>query len=335
MGIPNYQTFPFPQTITLKGPKGRYDEAVSTDASTIYGGLLPGMLLQYSGVQSEGFDAENQVEVARHSVIGGGGERLVAIEDSLQGGLISTPYADGSVIRFIHVLSGTELYMLLAPGFAISATGQLMSNGDGALAPAGNSVIESYTGGPSAAITNTTTETPFAVVGTIPINDFVAGDIIKIQVSGSITGVTGTPTLNVKLKLGNTGDGYTQLVATGAVAVLANDVFVIECELTVQTVGASSGTFTGSGFWNVGTPGTATDKAFDVAPGTTFKPNHAQNIQVTATWSAASASNTVVLNQEDVVQTRNYGTTSIVGTSLDTIDNTAGMTAINVRVLMR
>jgi hypothetical protein len=148
----------------------------------------------------------------------------------------------------------------------------------------------------SAALTNTTTPTDYGLDFTVPANLLKAGDILKISAQGIVTGVASTPTLTNILYLGTQA-----LITTGAVTVAANGLFRIDAEVVIQT-GGSGGTMGASGYWVEGVPGTAVPTPWQLATTTALNTTIANLIKVTGTWSAASASNTAVLNTLSVIR---------------------------------
>jgi hypothetical protein len=161
----------------------------------------------------------------------------------------------------------------------------------------------------SAAITNTLTATAFSNSYTIPANMLQAGDTIKIHTEGIITAHNASDTLTIQLLI-----GATVVATTGAVTNAANDEFVIDADIQIRTNG-SSGTFVASGLVVDGTPGTATAKSFLLAS-TTINTTTTQLISVVATWSAASSSDSVRMDQLDVQRFNNLVSGQKAGTAL-------------------
>lgn len=108
-----------PKTILLKGAfRDNYDEG------TAGGTITPGHLLKLSST----------LTLVVHATSGGFGESLFAIEDALQGKLISDNYTSGNLVRYIKAQPGMELYCLLpAAAAAVTKGDYLISNGDGTL----------------------------------------------------------------------------------------------------------------------------------------------------------------------------------------------------------
>lgn len=145
----------------------------------------------------------------------------------------------------------------------------------------------------SAAITNTTAETAFDKSVTIPANTLQVGDVLRVRAQGICPSTNATDTLNVRLKVGTV-----VLVATGAVDVANNDIFHIEADMVVRTIGAA-GTVVASGLQALGTEGTVTAKPAKLAS-TTLDTTLAQAVAVSAQWSVANAGDQVRLDVLDV-----------------------------------
>lgn len=141
----------------------------------------------------------------------------------------------------------------------------------------------------STAVTNTTTETKFDKSVTLPANTLKVGDVIKVRAQVIATSTNSTDTLDIQLRL-NTTD----VIATGAVDVANNDIAIIDFELVIRTVGAS-GTYVGAGYVSLGAAGTVTAKA-QFKASTAIDTTAAQEVNVSATWSVASASNSCRLD---------------------------------------
>lgn len=148
----------------------------------------------------------------------------------------------------------------------------------------------------SNAITNTTTETAFNKSVTIPAGRLKKGDVIRVRGQGIVTNQNATDTLIVQLKLGGTAG--VQIVTTGAVDPATNDMFYLEADLVVRTVGVG-GTIVATGLQALGTPGTVSGKPF-LKASTVIDTTITQDLVITATWSAASAANIVRLDVLDV-----------------------------------
>lgn len=141
----------------------------------------------------------------------------------------------------------------------------------------------------SAAVTNTTTQTAFDKSHTIKANTLRPGDIIRVRAQGIATATNSTDTLNAVLRLGTT-----DVIPTGALDVADNDIFVIDADIVIRTVGAG-GTFVALGHSNIGASGTSTTKHKNKAS-TAVDTTADLSVNVTATWSVASASNSCRLD---------------------------------------
>lgn len=95
----------------------RHEEEVASKAIT------PGMLCE---VVTDG-------RVQPHSTEGGRAERLVAYEDALQGGIVSTAYAVGAQVMLALVEPGTVMNMLIQSGQNADPGEEVISAGDGTL----------------------------------------------------------------------------------------------------------------------------------------------------------------------------------------------------------
>lgn len=144
-------------------------------------------------------------------------------------------------------------------------------------------------------VANTTTETTFASSYPIPAGSVSAGDIIEVHLSGVLSAGVVVPTLQGKLKLGST-----TVIDTGALAGLVNGTDLAwDARIRIHVVVAgSSGSVEVSGLL---TFATAANAALTVVRHTTAAVaidfSAAQAIAATATWSAASASNSITLRQ--------------------------------------
>lgn len=156
------------------------------------------------------------------------------------------------------------------------------------------------------AIANTTTETIIFPNVTIPANYMADGRLIRITAYGRHS-TTGTPTLTFRIRLG--GVAGTVIVASGALTTgsgVTAGMWRMEVLLQMRSNG-SAGTVLGTGLVLVGddaasTVGSATNthggdfmgSAGVATPATASLDFTAdQALSITATWSAASASNTL------------------------------------------
>lgn len=173
----------------------------------------------------------------------------------------------------------------------LSRMGRLVAGGN---IPGVASLVAYSNEAASSAISNTTTETAFDTSYTFPKNSLAAGQVIKIKWQGIATSTNSTDTLAIKVYIG--GITGTLLFTHAATDVANNNVFMGEYELIVRTVGAS-GTVVGFGTGKSvpAAEGTATYKD-DILASTTINTTAVQQVAVSATWSVASASNSVRLD---------------------------------------
>lgn len=144
-----------------------------------------------------------------------------------------------------------------------------------------------------ATVANTVTETTVIGSGigtlTLPANFFRVGKTFRLTAMGFVS-TTGTPTLNLRQKLGSTVITATGAVTTGSG--LANALLSVSTLLTCRTVGAS-GTVIAAGQAGIGTvnaglyPTSGTTVTIDTTA--------SQAIGLTAEWGTASASNTLTV----------------------------------------
>lgn len=279
-------------TVVLIGELEEYHEEAPAFGSTQ---IKPGYLLEvYNDSGTKKFRA--------HSVRGGRSQKLFAKEDSFRGGTVAGLIAgiEGTAVSYYlgtnndQVLAhraqpGDKIQAVLKKGENIAIGDWLVSGGDGTLVKAASAYLADTTAA-SSLITNTTAETTFSNgTVTIPKNSLTAGDVIRIRAQGIAPATNSTDTLNIKLKVGTT-----VIAQTGALDVANNDIFLIDANIVIRTVGAT-GTLVAYGTVSIGTPGTATVKTFNLAS-TTIDTTVDQTLTVTATWSVANAGDTVQMD---------------------------------------
>jgi hypothetical protein len=81
-------------------------------------------------------DSNNQVKP--HATEGGRAERLCAMEDALQGKIVSQLYASADIVTCGLPAVGTVMNMLIKDGETITIGEELVSGGDGTLKAADN-----------------------------------------------------------------------------------------------------------------------------------------------------------------------------------------------------
>lgn len=112
------------QTIIVKTYGRAYEERNSGES-----GIKPGMLCK---VHTDG-------TAKKHASEGGRGECLIAIEDALQGNIVSTAYTLAYPVRLMLFRPGEEFCGILKSGQTVSIGEQLISSGDGTFKSAGDS----------------------------------------------------------------------------------------------------------------------------------------------------------------------------------------------------
>jgi hypothetical protein len=162
------------------------------------------------------------------------------------------------------------------------------------------------------ALTNSTTATsimPVSCIATIPANSLQIGSFIKVMLRGRISTLATTPgTLTLDLRLGSV-----VISAFGAMALnttaQTNATWEAELLATVRAVGSTTtanalctGRFISRAVIASGAAGTTGDYGLllpDTAPavGTGFDSTASQQVNVFATWSSASASNSIQVHQ--------------------------------------
>jgi len=106
--------------ILLAGDYRKLQSKTLAAAQTPY----PGMLLKMTSAGT----------LTVHTTSGGPAERLIAIEDALQGGLVSDAYTAETVCDCALMAPGSESQVLIVAGEDIAIGDLLMSNGDGKFA---------------------------------------------------------------------------------------------------------------------------------------------------------------------------------------------------------
>lgn len=141
----------------------------------------------------------------------------------------------------------------------------------------------------AATVANTTTETTLIGGGngsaTLPANFWRVGKSLRVRAWGVVSD-TGTPTLTINLKIGST-----TLCTTGAITLgsgISNVHFTLDAILTCRTTGATGTIMSQGVFMQNAVVSGLTNTAAD-----TIDTTAAAAVDVTATWGAASASNTI------------------------------------------
>lgn len=150
----------------------------------------------------------------------------------------------------------------------------------------------------STAVANNGSEAALDTYATIKAGILKAGDVIRGIIRLGAIGVTSTPTLRVRIRIGAAVLTGTVLLDTSTVTVAASDEGIFRFEIKIRTVGAS-GTAVAEGTWNLGVPGTATGKHFG-KDSFTIDTTGDLLLGATVLWSAASSSNTVLMRDSTV-----------------------------------
>jgi len=141
----------------------------------------------------------------------------------------------------------------------------------------------------STAISDTTTETAFDNASyTIPANMLRAGSLIRFGWQGIATATNSTDTLLIKAYLGSTA------IATGTATDVANNaIFAGEASIAIRTIGASGTFVANSSHTKVPAASLTASRVDEIKASTAIDTTAANIITVKATWSVASASNSV------------------------------------------
>jgi len=293
-----------PNRIVLKSAN-RHDEGVAAAA------LYPGHVVEKTSAST------SPATVQKQTSYGKTGERLIAVEDALQGKTTTQAFATGDIVPLLMADPG-DLALLRLPAAAAAVTkgDKLLLNGDGCVVKAAGLARPYYANVAvsAGAGTGVNTITAFDKTFTFPANFLKAGDTVRIRAAVKFTATHSTDTAVLTLKIGTT-----TIIATTAVDVADNDVGFIDILLTVLTVGAT-GTFAVSGSWSVGVPGTATAKPFYLVP-TVIDTTAAQTITPYVTFSVADAGNAAVLEQLTAEVGR---VEEVFAYAEESVDNSAG-----------
>lgn len=300
-----------PNRIALKTAH-RYDEGVAAAA------LYPGHVVEKTSA------ATSPATVQKQSSYGKKAERLIALEDALQGKIISQAFATSDIVPLLMGDPGDLAYLRLPAGAAaVTKNAKLILNGDGCVVLAAGLARPYYSNVAvsAAAGTSSATIVAFDKTFSFPANFLKVGDAIRIRAAVKFTATHTTDTAVLTIKIGTT-----TIIATTAVDVADNDVGYIDLLLTVLTVGAT-GTFAVSGSWSVGVPGTATAKPFYLIP-TAIDTTAAQTVTPYVTFSASDAGNAAVLEQLVAEVER---VEELFAVAEEAVDNSAGVAEAFIR----
>ena len=151
----------------------------------------------------------------------------------------------------------------------------------------------------TAPLTATASETVLASVS-LPAGTIKAGTTIRYRAAVRVTGNVGSDTLTMRTRLGPTTLIGTAIVASAAVAMVADDVAIIEGVITGRAApgGTASVASSATGIVKVG--GTAA--SFGAAPvPSNFATNGVLLLEFTGQWSSNSGTNNASLYQFDVL----------------------------------
>lgn len=150
-------------------------------------------------------------------------------------------------------------------------------------------------------VASTASETSIIGTGigtlTLPANFFTVGKTVRVRVRGKIAN-TGTPTMQVKAKLGSTS--VYDSTAVTMTTITGTTYFNIEFDLTCRTVGAS-GTVQAQGAMVYQTSTSAlVGIASPSTAATTIDTTASNALDVTVQWGTSSASNTITATNTTV-----------------------------------
>lgn len=161
--------------------------------------------------------------------------------------------------------------------------------------------LTTFTQTASVTVGNSTTETSLFGAGqgslTLPINTLNTGKRVRWTLMGTISD-TGTPTLNMRIKVGGS-----TIASTGAVALagtVSNRAWRLTFEMTCRSVGAS-GTVIGQGsFWYDDSTNAGTTIGIAMTATATVDTTAQLTLDASAQWGTLSASNTLTCTNANV-----------------------------------
>lgn len=149
-------------------------------------------------------------------------------------------------------------------------------------------------------VANTLTETSLVGTGvpgqsgTLGANFFNVGSSLRWRLMGYLSD-TGTPTLQIKVKLGSTIIYDTTAITLPNLS--GNQLFFMEGRSTCRTTGATGTVFsTSEVFCNTGASSLGNLDLIVPTAAVTIDTTVSQTFDVTATWGTASASNSITIN---------------------------------------
>jgi hypothetical protein len=155
-----------------------------------------------------------------------------------------------------------------------------------------------------AALSNTTTPTsllPAAAKYTIPANGIAyIGQKLKIRAWGAITTTTGTNNMTLSVYMGGSSLAASQALV--ALASLSGSTWMVEFDLTCQTLGASANfAFSGVAYGFTAVNAITMIPATTPTASSTFNSATANVLDFYGTWSTPSASDSITLTQFEVI----------------------------------
>lgn len=170
--------------------------------------------------------------------------------------------------------------------------GRLAQGGQGADIGGVFPIMVTAAAAASAAITNTVTETAFSNGSfSIPAGWLRAGSIIRLGWQGIATATNSTDTLQIKAYVNAAA------IATGtATDVADNAMFAGDATVAIRTIGASGTFVANSNHTKVPAASLTASRVEELLASTAIDTTAAVVIAVKATWSVASASNSVRLD---------------------------------------
>jgi hypothetical protein len=168
-----------------------------------------------------------------------------------------------------------------------------------------------FTATAATTVANTVTETTLFGSGegslTLAADYFTAGRSLRIHMRGQL-GTTGTPTINIKVKLGST-----VIASMGATALTGvTDVeWMLDVLLTCRSAGAS-GSFIAGGLFDYDD---GSEISLSSGTAVSVDTTASQTLDVTITWGTADASNTIT-TQEAIVEMVDPNAAEAGGTAL-------------------
>lgn len=142
-------------------------------------------------------------------------------------------------------------------------------------------------------VTNTTTETTIGS-HSLPANMIKAGSQVRVRGALRVTGVNGTPTVTLRLKLGST-----TFLTSASLSVIGNDVAVFDAVITGRAAPGAAAEVVAEARMTATQSGTPTTAAQVAAPAN-YATNGALTVAATVQWSAAHASNSLTCDSFSV-----------------------------------